>query len=679
MADMAELGISVRADGVDDASRRLDDLTGAAARAEKAVQDLSSTKASSSVALAAAKAQYAKADADLAVARVSGDTSQSEIEATQALRAKTYAAYAAARADYEGRTAALAAAEAMREQAQAALAAARAASQNGRSFEAMSGTASSIADQFKDIAISLQGGESWMVVALQQGSQLAATLETIEGGAKGIAGAIGAALGSIFSPLSLLTVGAVAAAGALYQLFVNTNDSSEKSAQTLKEFDALVERIGKTSATSAEQIKKMLGEPQTRAALRADILETDLKLTSDLEAKFTEIYKSFDEFRLPAEGARARFMAMHDAAAQTKQKLAELGDELATGKKSAQEVYEELSKMETAGVVPPSLFTLVVGLRTGVHDAIELQKRLNALGDHFDNVSGDSIKGGRNALRNKADALEASTPLFFRMGMDGDLAEQLRSRTKAIHDVALGYQEATTAADKHADALKNVMQSLDDERMKLSMSATAQRELDEVRKAGVSATTAEGQAIIEKVRAIEAENAAQKSLSEQIDFAKSATTDFVSTFRQGMLSGQSAAKSFRDAFLNLADTILSKIEQMAVDKLFSSLFAPFMANTTLGAFIGAPAAVSSSNVRASAPRATPVPRSVTAQGQGVHITVGLKKNGLNIEPEVVDIARTEARSAAGAVQGTFNRWRDNGFHKDVENHLKSRRVTGRSS
>jgi hypothetical protein len=478
----------------------------------------------------------------------------------------------------------------------------------------------------------------------------------------------------MFSPVSLLTIGTVAAAGALYELFTDTNDGSEKSAGALRKFDALIDRIGKTSEDSAARIKKMLDQPQSWSALQADIAENQQSLTEVREKGIARLVNDLKELQRidPRE-------SIFPSIAPTLMQLDDIQIKLEKGKMTAAQAYDELGRMETAETTPRSLFKTIAMLRETINDAVEAEARLNAVDDHFDNVSGEAIKGGRNALRNKADALEASTPLFFRMGMDGDLAEQLRSRTKAIHDVALGYQEATTAADKHADALKNVMQSLDDERMKLSMSATAQRELDEVRKAGVSATTAEGQAIIEKVRAIEAENAAQKSLSEQIDFAKSATTDFVSTFRQGMLSGQSAAKSFRDAFLNLADTILSKIEQMAVDKLFSSLFAPFMANTTLGAFIGAPAAVSSSNVRASAPRATPVPRSVTAQGQGVHITVGLKKNGLNIEPEVVDIARTEARSAAGAVQGTFNRWRDNGFHKDVENHLKSRRVTGRSS
>ena len=81
----------------------------------------------------------------------------------------------------------------------------------------MSHQTGNIAAQFQDIGVQLAGGQSPFLIALQQGTQLNGVLGQMGGGIKGVAAGLGSAFMSLVSPLSLITIGAIAAGGALVQ------------------------------------------------------------------------------------------------------------------------------------------------------------------------------------------------------------------------------------------------------------------------------------------------------------------------------------------------------------------------------------------------------------------------------------------------------------------------------
>lgn len=81
---------------------------------------------------------------------------------------------------------------------------------------AMKANTSNIAAQFQDIGVTAAMGMNPMMIALQQGTQLSAVLQS------GM-GSLGAAFAQIISPLSLMTIGLVAASAALIQM-VNWTD-----------------------------------------------------------------------------------------------------------------------------------------------------------------------------------------------------------------------------------------------------------------------------------------------------------------------------------------------------------------------------------------------------------------------------------------------------------------------
>ncbi|RVH42505.1 phage tail length tape measure family protein, partial [Sinorhizobium meliloti] len=163
MADVATLGLQVESGSVEKGTDALNKLTGAAARAEAAANGLSGANRGATGAASAA--------------------------------AKAYAAEGAAAASASKQI------EMMN----------RAANQNRASSR---GNLGNIAAQFQDIAVSAQMGMGPLQIALQQGTQLAAVLSSMERPVQGL----GAAFLSVLSPVSLLTIGIIALVAAGLQM-----------------------------------------------------------------------------------------------------------------------------------------------------------------------------------------------------------------------------------------------------------------------------------------------------------------------------------------------------------------------------------------------------------------------------------------------------------------------------
>ncbi|RMI22615.1 phage tail length tape measure family protein [Sinorhizobium meliloti] len=163
MVDVATLGLQVESGSVQKGTDALNQLTGAAARAEAAANGLSGANRGATGAAAAAAKAYATEGAAAASA-------SKQIEMMN-----------------------------------------RAANQNRASSR---GNLGNIAAQFQDIAVSAQMGMGPLQIALQQGTQLAAVLSSMERPVQGL----GAAFLSVLSPVSLLTIGIIALAAAGLQM-----------------------------------------------------------------------------------------------------------------------------------------------------------------------------------------------------------------------------------------------------------------------------------------------------------------------------------------------------------------------------------------------------------------------------------------------------------------------------
>lgn len=93
----------------------------------------------------------------------------------------------------------------------------------------MAAQTGNIAAQFQDIGVQLAGGQSPFLIALQQGTQLNGVFSQMGGGIRGVAAGLKGAFMSLVSPLSLITIGAIAAGGALVQWALSATTAAENT------------------------------------------------------------------------------------------------------------------------------------------------------------------------------------------------------------------------------------------------------------------------------------------------------------------------------------------------------------------------------------------------------------------------------------------------------------------
>ncbi|MPR61283.1 phage tail length tape measure family protein [Brucella intermedia] len=200
MADIAALGLEVRSDQVEKGTRALDKMSGAAKRAEAAVNGFSST--SSGAASAASRLAAGTNNAEAGLERVAGAARQAQ----QSLRLANAAANDNIKAVSKFNTA-------------------------------------NIAAQFQDIAVSAQMGMGAFQIGLQQGTQLAAVIGMMENPLRGL----GTAFMSVISPVSLLTIGLVSLSAAGLQMV----DWPKRASQALIFLADNLKAIARYAATAA--------------------------------------------------------------------------------------------------------------------------------------------------------------------------------------------------------------------------------------------------------------------------------------------------------------------------------------------------------------------------------------------------------------------------------------------
>lgn len=127
-----------------------------------------------------------------------------------------------------------------------------------------------LAAQFNDIAVQLAAGTSPLTVALQQGTQIGQVLGDGPGGARGVVSALSGAFMSLISPVNLLTIGAIAAGGALIQYFTSAGEKVETLEDRLKAHADLIRSVRDAYGEAAEGLEDY-------ATKSAAVLETQLR------------------------------------------------------------------------------------------------------------------------------------------------------------------------------------------------------------------------------------------------------------------------------------------------------------------------------------------------------------------------------------------------------------------
>jgi hypothetical protein len=215
MVDVAALGIKVTSDGVEKAKKDLDSLSKSADNAQKTTDKLTGSNSKAATALNNESAAAAKATA-----------------------ANNNLALSADRADLASKR--------------------------------MGGSMSGLAAQFQDIGVTAYMGMNPMMVALQQGTQIAGQMEmALQGGSKATS-VLATAFRSLASPISLISIGLTAAATYAIQYFMESGDGAKASNEEIKKQNDLIISVAKSWGDATPALKAYADELE-RTAQFADL------------------------------------------------------------------------------------------------------------------------------------------------------------------------------------------------------------------------------------------------------------------------------------------------------------------------------------------------------------------------------------------------------------------------
>lgn len=153
---------------------------------------------------------------------------------------------------------------------------------------------SNIAAQFQDIGVTAAMGMSPLQVALQQGTQLSAVFNDLKRDGQGVGSALATAFASVISPVSLVTIGVVAASVAAIQYFSSVVSGSSDASEKLKEQAQLIQAVAEKWGDAVPALREYANELQ-RAQDAAD-LQTGVSLIN--EKTLEGVKKQLDESRM---------------------------------------------------------------------------------------------------------------------------------------------------------------------------------------------------------------------------------------------------------------------------------------------------------------------------------------------------------------------------------------------
>lgn len=415
-----------------------------------------------------------------------------------------------------------------------------------KGMNAASGSVANLTAQFNDIGVSLAGGQSPFLIALQQGSQIGQVLGPM--GAAGSVRLLGSAFASLLSPVNLIAIGAVAAGGALYQLLSETQTEGEKAEETIKRQAELIADVTRQWEGAVPALEAYVNALRT-AKEQGDLIQASNFVADEKWSLAKDEVANLNIEMVNVISLLRAANAEHDTISGLQDAWNSVSEAIRNNRidqEAMQQVHDELAAAITETAIP-------------------------ALGEFelaFDNLSESMAGAARQAGIVRDQALQALTvgkngpalgtlsPLFSENGRfysNEDFIPYGNAPipgSRPLIELAglggprTGLRGGRSEADRQAESYANVTQSLQDELMMIGRSTTEQRILQQQRRANVDAASAEGQAIANLVAQIDAEQEAYAGAKEAGDFMRDALKDSFSQLIPEIETGNAALDSF---------------------------------------------------------------------------------------------------------------------------------------
>ncbi len=579
MADVAQLGLSVDSSGVTKATADLNRLSNAAKVAENASKGLASA---------------------------SGRMNSSQIAAmAQNMGAVTRESNAAARA---------LAAQSLAAQKAASSAKAHAAAVNDNyakmrsNTQRFGGSMSGLAAQAQDVAVTAAMGMNPLIIALQQGTQIAGQMEMAMASGATATGVFAQAFRSLLSPISLAAIALTAVAAAALQM-VNW---SGLAASALNGLADVLQTIAPYAAGAAAGLAILYAPAIIGGTVQLIALLGRLSVAAlGLAASFAAAN--------PAVAFVIGITAAVAAANIFREELTQIfGTDIVGAAKTGVNyiigsfvaafedikfVWNNLPNIVGAAAVGAAnaairaINHMINGAKMAINDLISainvipgvdigaLDTSGGAIGELENNFAAQLSEGV--AARNSAGSSALSKDYLGGFGAAiakgasaaSSKLKELAKDITAVDDKTKKKGGGATEAEKYSDIVDGAnrrIASLKAEQAALGMTEQAALALkyetdllNEAQQKGITLTAAQRAELSGLAAEMSSTEIATKKAKEAMDFAKDAAKGFISDLRSGLMNGEGFWKSFGDAAMNVLDKIISKIEGQLVDALFS--------------------------------------------------------------------------------------------------------------
>ncbi|MHB2265806.1 phage tail length tape measure family protein [Aliihoeflea sp. PC F10.4] len=325
-----------------------------------------------------------------------------------------------------------------------------------------------VAAQFQDIGVTTAMGMSPLQIALQQGTQLSAVLNTMERPVHGLA----SAFLSVINPVSLVTIGVIAAGSAAVQYFMEASEGAETADAALEahrdNIGSIREKWGEAGSGVETYVQKSRLVLQGENRRIGQTLEQELgRLTEGLLGNTDIIRTDYERIAAEIEQVTTRMVtAVGDDAlyAELSAQLEKLWVDLENAAEGARVATERFAPLRK------EIEDFIAGAARGEPNFIALENAINraffdneadeGIGELVDSIS-SLIEEGAELQRNMLASKNALSGL-------GETAQQ---QVKGLNEAAaalgrlqqMGTPELTGVARQRAEARAEFMKALGSE------------------------------------------------------------------------------------------------------------------------------------------------------------------------------------------------------------------------
>ena len=337
-----------------------------------------------------------------------------------------------------------------------------------------------LAAQFQDIGVTAAMGMSPLQIALQQGTQISAVLGPM--GAAGAVKSLGAAFLSVINPVSLVTIGLVAASAAAIQYFGSMDWGGEKSEETLKKeaelIDAVTQKWGEAlpalKAYNDERVKVASGKDIKEAAgiaaedqwtaLRAQLADVNIEFT-DMTSRLAQLGKEETQVGNLQRAFNALASGIEDGTASAELAKKVQDELLALVKDGANPEIADFAKtFEALGKAIGVASGKASEFKTEAAVLVDLVKQLGPLGQLGTILSGDGkfLIDANDQQNYRAQQEANKNPLIDSNGRLIAVPTPGQKPVQLGEEPEQASKKAETAAQRAKNAYRDLLKSADD-------------------------------------------------------------------------------------------------------------------------------------------------------------------------------------------------------------------------